>query len=161
MCHVWRSTKDYLHLKNSKESLSYSILVKICNTFNGSFLTYLTGVISQFIATSLFPDKLKLAKVMSVFKNICPLDKKSYRPINLVSHTSKNILKKNTSQPNQWLYKNLFSPGFWRNNITQHWSTFYRPIKIIWHKKPLFASWKVGWIKIFSKIYDFYSKLFK
>ena len=51
------------------------------------------------ITTSSFPDELKLA-VISAFKKDDPLDKENYRPISLLSHTSK-IYEKNTFQPNQ------------------------------------------------------------
>ena len=57
--------------------------------FRGSFFPYLTGIINHSIATSSFPDELKLTEVMSAFKKDDPLDKENYRPISLLSHTSK------------------------------------------------------------------------
>ena len=43
----------------------------------------------SFIATSSFPDELKFAEVVSVFKKDDPLYKENQRPISLLSHTSK------------------------------------------------------------------------
>ena len=57
--------------------------------FSGSLLTYLAGVINHSIATSSFPDELKLAEVILAFKGDDPYDKENYRPISLLSHTSK------------------------------------------------------------------------
>ena len=84
--------------KKNKVSLSYTIPVKILKMFSGLFLPYLTGVINHSIATFSFPDELKLAEAMSPFKKDDSLDKDNYRPISLLSHTSK-IYKKNTFQP--------------------------------------------------------------
>ena len=81
--------KTIYALKNNKGSLSYTIPVKILKTFSGSLLPYLTGVINHSITTSSFPDELKRAKVISAFKKDYPLNKENYRPIFLLSHTSK------------------------------------------------------------------------
>ena len=81
--------KTIYTLKNNKESLSYTIAVKILKTFSGLLLPYLTGVINHSITTSSFPDELKLAEVISSFKKDDPLDKENSRPISLLSRTSK------------------------------------------------------------------------
>ena len=81
--------KTIYALKNNKGSLSYTIPVKILKTFSESLLPYLTGVINHSITTSSFPDELKRAEVISAFKKDYPLDKENYRPIFLLSHTSK------------------------------------------------------------------------
>ena len=57
--------------------------------FSRSFSPYLTGVINHSIATSSFPDVIKLAKIMPAFKKDDHLDKENHLPINLLSHTSK------------------------------------------------------------------------
>ena len=46
---------------------------------DGSFLSYLTGVINHSTATSSFIDELKLAEVMSNSKKGDTLDKEYYR----------------------------------------------------------------------------------
>ena len=81
--------KTVYSLKSNKRSLSYTVSVKILKIFSGSFLPYLKGVINYSIATSSFPDKLKLAEIISAFKKDDPLDKENYRPISFLSHTSK------------------------------------------------------------------------
>ena len=48
--------KTIYTLRNNKESLSYTIPIKILKTFSGSFIPYLTGVIKHSITTSSFPD---------------------------------------------------------------------------------------------------------
>ena len=79
--------KTIYSLKNNKRSLSSTIPVKILKMFSRSILTYLTGDLNHSIATSFFPDELKLAEVMSAFKKDDPLEKENLRPISLLSHT--------------------------------------------------------------------------
>ena len=81
--------KTIYSLKSNKGSSSYTFPAKILHIFSGSFLQYLTGVTNHSIATFFFPDELKLAVVMSVFKTYDPLDKENYRSVSLLSHTSK------------------------------------------------------------------------
>ena len=78
--------KTIYSLKNNK-GLSYTIPVKILKMFSWSFLLHLTGVINHSITRSSFPDKLKLAEVMSAVMKDDLLDKENYRPISLLSHT--------------------------------------------------------------------------
>ena len=95
--------------------------MKILKTFSGSFLPYLTGVINHSITTSFFPDELKLAEVISAFKKDDPLDKENYRPISLLSHTSKIYEKILFNQINDYIQP-FFSDltGFRRNHSIQH-----------------------------------------
>ena len=90
--------------------------------FSGSFLPYLTGIINHSIATFSFPDELKLAEVMSAFKKDDPLDKENYRPISLLSHTSKIYVKILFNQISGYIepYFSDLLTGFWRNHSTQH-----------------------------------------
>ena len=114
--------KTIYTLKNNKGSLSYTIPVKILKTFSGSILPYLTGVINHSITTSFFPDELKLAEVISAFKKDDPLDKENYRPISLLSHTSKIYEKTLFNQINDYIepYFSHLLTGFRRNYSTQH-----------------------------------------
>ena len=79
--------KTIYSLKSNKESLSYTIPVKILKMFSRSFLPYLIGAMNHSIVISSYPDELKLAEVLSAFKKDDPLDKKTYHPISLLSHT--------------------------------------------------------------------------
>ena len=72
----------------NKGPLSYTIPVKMLKMFSGLFLPYLTGVVNHSIATSSFPDELKLVEVISAFKKDNLLDKKVYY---LIPH--KNLRK--------------------------------------------------------------------
>ena len=105
-CHVWKSI-TWLLSKNNKGSLSYTNPVKILTVFSELLLPYLTGLTKYSITTSSFPDKLKLAELMSAFKKVEHFDKDNYRPISLLSHTWKTY-EKNTFQPNHWLHRTLF-----------------------------------------------------
>ena len=72
------------------------------------------------MATSFFPNEIKLEEVMSAFNKDDSLDKENYRSISLLFETSK-------------IYENYFSiksitkynlsdlrTGFWRGDSTQH-----------------------------------------
>ena len=114
--------KTIYTLKNNKGSLSYTIPVKILKTFSGSFLPYLTGVINHSIATSSFPDEIKLAEVISAFKKDDLLDKENYCPISLLSHTSKRYKKILFNQTSDYMkpYISDLLTGFRRSHRTQH-----------------------------------------
>ena len=90
--------------------------------FSGSFLRCLTGVINHSIVTSSFPDELKLAEVMSAFRKYDPLDKENYRPISLLSHTSKIYEKILFNQINDYIepYFSDLLTDFRSNHSTQH-----------------------------------------
>ena len=94
-----KTLKTITSLKNNKGALRYTIPVKILKVFIQSFLPYLARVTNHSVATSSFPDELKLAEVMSTFKKDDLLDKEKYRPISL-SHTSKIFQKMLLNQIN-------------------------------------------------------------
>ena len=108
--------KTIYSLKSNKVSLSYTTPVKIVKMFSGSFLPNFTGVINHSIATSSFPDELKLAEVMSAFKKDDPLDKENYRPISLLSHTSILFEKILSNQINNFIRPYFSDLG----EITRH-----------------------------------------
>ena len=107
--------------KNNKGSLSYTNPVKILKIFSGSLLPYLAGVINHSIATSSFPDELKLAEVMSAFKTDDSLGEENYRPVSLLCHTSKTYEKILFSQINDYIephFPDLLT-NFHRSRSTQ------------------------------------------
>ena len=110
--------KTICSLNNKKGSLSYTILVKILKMFNGSYLPHLTGPINHSIDTSSFPDKLKLAEVMSAFKK----DDLFYKENYFLSHTSKEYEKLLFNQTNDYIEPCFldFLIGFRINHSTQH-----------------------------------------
>ena len=70
-----KEVKTMYSLKTNKGSLSCIIPVKMLNIFSRSFLPYLTGIITHFIAISFFSDELKLAEVTSSFPDELKLTK--------------------------------------------------------------------------------------
>ena len=110
--------KTICSLNNKKGSLSYIILVKILKMFNGSYLPYLTGPINHSIDTSSFPDKLKLAEVLSAFKK----DDLFYKGNYFLSHTSKIYEKILFNQINDYIEPYFLDLliGFRINHSTQH-----------------------------------------
>ena len=90
--------------------------------FSGSFLPYLAGVINHSIDTFSFLNELKLAGVVSAFKKDDPLDKENYRPISLLSHTTKIYGKILFNQINDYIDSYFSDPliGFRKNQSTQH-----------------------------------------
>ena len=90
--------------------------------FTVSFLPYLTWVINLSIATSSFPDELKLAGVLPAFQKDDSLDKVNYQPISLLFHTWKIYEKILFKQINKYIepYFSDLLTGFQRNHPTQH-----------------------------------------
>ena len=90
--------------------------------FTGLVLPHLLGVINHFIATSSFPEELKLAEVMSAFKKDDSFNKENYHSISLLSHTSKIFEKILFNQISDYIepYFSHFLTDFRRNHSTQH-----------------------------------------
>ena len=76
-------------LKINKGSLSNSIPAKILKENSNAHILNLKNVINKSIASSTFPNKLKLAEVIPVYKKGDPLNRENYRPISLLSNVSK------------------------------------------------------------------------
>ena len=49
----------------------------------------LTKIINSFIQNGCFPDELKSAEVITIFKKNDDLEKKNYRPVSALLHVSK------------------------------------------------------------------------
>ena len=65
----------------------------------------------------MFPDGLKLAKVIPLFKKPDPFDKTNYRPVSFFSHISKVFERIIYNH----IYKYIEVPtGFCKNDIIQH-----------------------------------------
>ena len=85
----------------------------------------LTILINKSLATGIFPDKLKIAKVMPFFKkdDITLID--NYRPVSLLTSTSKVFEKVVFTQLYEYFDKNnlLYSSqyGFRKKNTPQKW----------------------------------------
>ena len=86
-----RKTINDLPTKNS--SGFDGISSKLLKIIEPAIIKSLTLVINQVINTGIFPDKLKIAKVIQIFKNDDPTLLKNYRPIPLLPTISKVLEK--------------------------------------------------------------------
>ena len=108
---------------NFGKSVSGPIPVKALKAANSLCSHFLTACFNeQVVSRSIFPDELKLADVIPIFKKGCTHDKSNYRPISLLPVVSKVFEKLFAKQFNpfieQWFSKNLC--GFRKGHSTQH-----------------------------------------
>ena len=98
---------DNINSKNSSgvDELS-TILIKLVKS---NLLKPLTTIINQSLHTDIFPDKLKIAKVIPLFKKGDPTLIENYRPISLLTAISKIFERVIFNQVNAYFtLKNLF-----------------------------------------------------
>ena len=76
-------------LKKSKSSGPNSIPVKLLKMLGPLISTQLSQIINESFLTGIFPDKLKIAKVIPIFKKGDASKNSNYRPISLLSVFSK------------------------------------------------------------------------
>ena len=62
------------------------ILTKILKGNIDIYLVQLTNVINSFFQSGCFPEELKMAEVLLIFKNKDSLDKENYKPNSILSH---------------------------------------------------------------------------
>ena len=82
-------------------------------------LPFLTHIISQSLKNGIFPDELKLAEVIPLFKKVDPFDKINYRPVSLLSHMSKVFERIIFNQINEYI-EPFLSNKIRKNLNTQH-----------------------------------------
>ena len=82
----------------------------------------LTDIINDSIKNGVFPDELKLAEVIPLFKKADPFDKSNYRPVSLLSHMSQVFERIIYNQINEYieLFLSNLLTGFRKNHNTQH-----------------------------------------
>ena len=76
-------------LKNGKSVGPNSIPIKLLKILDPYISVNLSNLINESFETGIFPDKLKIAKVIPVFKKGLTTKKSNYRPISLLSIFSK------------------------------------------------------------------------
>ena len=76
-------------LDSSKGSGPYSIPSNILKSLKANLCHPLTSIINMSFATGVYPDLLKIAKVMPIFKKGDKLSVSNYRPISLLSNINK------------------------------------------------------------------------
>lgn len=110
------------NLKNSKSKDPFSITVKIIKTLLNIIIVPLTKLINMCINSHIFPNCLKIAKVIPIFKKGSVEDLNNYRPISLVPILSKILEAALKIQITEYFESNnLFSPcqyGFRNNKST-------------------------------------------
>ena len=111
-------------LDKSKSLGPNSLPIYILKLYNNFFSEKLAKIINVAFATSIFPELLKLAKVIPTFKKGNELLCENYRPISLLSVFSKIFEKVIYTRmydylmKNNLIYKRLF--GFRNNHSTNH-----------------------------------------
>ena len=85
---------DIISLLQSGKSLGpNSIPMRILKLLSPLIASPLSQIINESFQSGIFPDKMKLAKVIPLFKTGCTLTASNYRPISILSVFSKNIEK--------------------------------------------------------------------
>ena len=113
---------DIITKLENKSPGPQSIPVNLLKLIADLIITPLTKIISQSFTTGVFPDALKISKVIPIHKGNSPEEINNYRPISLLSIFDKIIEKivhkrlYNFLEQNNVLYINQF--GFRKNNST-------------------------------------------
>ena len=83
-------TSDIISLLKSGKSLGpNSLPMKILKFLSPVISSPLSLIINESFQSGVIPEKMKLAKVITLFKKGCPLTATNYRPISLLSVFSK------------------------------------------------------------------------
>ena len=77
-----------LTLNNKKASREGDITVNIVKAVTDNYLPILTKVIKSSTEQNEFPNELKMANFLTIYKN-APLNRENYRPVSLLSHMPK------------------------------------------------------------------------
>ena len=109
-------------LNTKKSALSSCIPVSMLINSVDTYLPILTDITNDSIKNGVFPDELKLAEVIPLFKKDDPFDKSNYRPVSLLSHMSKVFERIIYNQINEYIepFSSNLLTGFRKNHNTQH-----------------------------------------
>ena len=82
--------KNEIQKFNVKKSSTFGCIpVTILKDCVDAYLVHLTNAANYSLETSVFPQKLKQAEVISLYKKLDPLNKENYRPVSLLPHLLK------------------------------------------------------------------------
>ena len=117
--------EDIINTLNLRKSIGpNSIPTKLLKKYSKTISIPISKLINQSFVTGIFPEPLKLANVIPVFKKADPLQCTNYRPISLTSNIGK-ILEKLVHKrlycfldQNEILYNNQY--GFRNNHSATH-----------------------------------------
>ena len=145
--------KNIIYSLDAKKSTSGFIPLWIIKDFQHILIRPLTECINICLSTGCFPDDLKLAEVIPVYKKDDNLDKSNYRPISILPSISKIYERVLFNRINGY-FETIFSNalcGFRCNHSTQH--ALLRLLQN-WHKT-LDTSKMVGTVLMdLSKAFD-------
>jgi len=103
-------------LDNKKSNDTYDIPAHIIKLSKHIIAPVLTTIFNSCIAEGIYPYDLKVAKVITIHKSGDTSNPSSYRPISILPHFSKILLKdlqsfldKNILCPNQFGFRKVFS----------------------------------------------------
>ena len=108
------------------------INTKLLKLVKHDLISPLTNIVNQTLSTGIFPDRLKIAKVIPIYKKGDSLLAENYRPISLLSNLSKIFEKVMLIQLKQYLeehnllYKSQYS-------FRENHSTEYAALELIDH----------------------------
>ena len=81
--------KEILNLNNKKATREGDIPVNLLEESVDTYLPVLTEIINSSFEQNEFPNKLKLANIIPIFKKKNPRNIENYRPVSVLSHISK------------------------------------------------------------------------
>ena len=81
--------KEILNLNNKKATMEGDIPVNLLKRSIETYLPVLSEIINCFFEQNKFPNELKLADIIPIFKKKDPLNKENYRPVSILLHMSK------------------------------------------------------------------------
>ena len=90
-------------LKNGKSSGPNCIPIRLLKVLNSHISIELSVLINESFLTGIFPEQLKIAKVIPIFKKGLKTKKSNYRPISLLSNFSKIFEKVMQKRLNNFL----------------------------------------------------------
>ena len=83
------SKKEILNLNNKKATREGDIPVNLLKRPIDIYLPVLNEIINSSFEQNEFPNELKLAGIIPIFKKKDPLNKENYRPVSILLHMSK------------------------------------------------------------------------
>ena len=113
---------NIITLLDDKKSTSGYIPIWIIEKFQHIIVKLLTECINFCLSSGIFPDELKLAEVLPIFKKDDKLNKANYRPISILSSISKIFERVLFNRINGYfepIFSNLLC-GFRSKHSTQH-----------------------------------------
>ena len=110
-------------LNCKKATLSNDMPTKIIQQFSEIFTDFLYNKFNSCLRSGIFPDELKLAEVVPVYKKNDKKDKSNYRPISIISNISKIYERCIQTQLNEYFanFLSKFQCGFRQGFSAQHY----------------------------------------